>query len=337
MSGAHPRVESNELQTTTQEDDPMRASKNGIEVSKAELNALLTFAGGKEGLDSVYFGIKHRGDRLVASATDGHRALEITTDADSADHVIGEWAVARAFLEACGSILDSEGVCILLVTAGGLRKARIMDVESLAERATVSWHEEAASTQMTIGKLTDVIRLARFNVAHSGTWFALQGRYLAEMLVVSKACGKAPITIYPPPNQMAPMYFEATSDGAQWRGCVMPCVVREPGGPLGDDDEQPDDIATAREILQRAADDLGADVTVSSFDADGKKTGSTTVKATKPTSEDPIVDDDYVPEGAEPPLKTQKKTAKKAAAKAKAAPPKKNKPVKKTPSKGRKK
>lgn len=300
----------------------MRASKIGIEVTKSELNALLTFAGGGDRLDNVYFGVKRPRDKLVASATDGHRALEITTESDSDDHVVGEWSIARAFLEACGSVLDSEGLCVLLVTPGGLRRARIMDVESLAERATISWHEEAASTQVTMDALSEVIRLARFNVSHHGTWFALQGKYLAEMLVVSKACGKAPITMYPPRSPSEPVYFEATSDGAQWRGAIMPCTVTGPGGNLADDDEQPDDmkgrsVADAREALQRAADEIGGDISMSTTDESGKETKTVVAKARKgsktpasaPASDDGVVDDDYKPEGAAKPKRASKAKA----------------------------
>ena len=215
----------------------MRASKNGIEVTKPELTALLTFAGTKEGTDGIYFGIRRPRGPLVANATDGKRALEITTESDSDNHVVGEWHVARAFLEGCSKILDAEGICILLVTSSGLRKARIMDVESLAERATVSWHEEAASTQITMDSLSQLITQAQLLASHRGSWFALQGRYLAEMLCVSRACNKAPISLYPPPDALSPMYFEATSDSSRWRGVIMPVRVREPGGALDDEDD----------------------------------------------------------------------------------------------------
>lgn len=296
----------------------MRASKNGIEIGKAELTALLTFAGSKEGTDSVRFGIRGRRDKLVASATDGKRALEITTESDSDDHVIGEWAVNRAFLEACGRVLESEGMCVLLVTSSGLRKARIMDVESLSERATVSWHEEAASTQITISGLAGIIQSARLLASHHGSWFAVQGRYLADMLVVSKACDKAPITIYPPATPHDPMYFEATSDAAQWRGVIMPVTVTHPGGLIGEDDEHPDDIGSperAREALQRAADDLGADITMTAFDKNGKPTAKATVQAKATTKDDGVVDDDYGSSPGEPPLPTKKKKAAKKASK----------------------
>jgi hypothetical protein len=278
----------------------MRASKSGIEIGKAELTALLTFAGSKEGMDSVRFGVRGRREKLVASATDGKRALEITTESDSDDHVVGEWAVNRAFLEACGHVLESEGLCVLLVTSSGLRKARIMDVESLAERATISWHEEAASTQITIAGLAGIIHNARLLASHTGSWFAVQGRYLADMLVVSKACDKAPITIYPPSGPTDPMYFEATSDSAQWRGVIMPVTVTHPGGLIGEDDEHPDDIGSperAREALQRAADELGADISMTSFDAEGKTVAKATVKSKAKT--------DDAPEDAAP-LKTEK-------------------------------
>lgn len=242
----------------------MRASKNGIEIGKAELVALLTFAGTKDNTDHVYFGIRERRAKLVASATNGSRALEITTESDSADHVIGEWRVNRAFLEACSRVMESEGLCILLVTSSGLRKARIMDVESLAERATVSWHEEAASTQVTMENLATIITQAQLLAGHRGTWFALQGRYLGDMLVVSKACNKAPITLYPPSSHLDPVYFEATSDGAQWRGVMMPVRIEQPGGREEEDDDDALNSFGVNEAVQNFKDTLtehGATVT----------------------------------------------------------------------------
>lgn len=275
----------------------MRASKIGIELGKAELTALLTFAGADNSTSNVYFGVRRAKGKLVASATDGHRALEITTESESDDHVVGEWSVARAFLESCAKILDTEGVCVLLVTRHGLRQARIMDVESLAERATVSWHEEAASTQITMETLTGLIHSAKLQAGHKGSWFALNGRYLSELAIVSKACNKAPITIYPPAAPSAPMYFEATSDGAQWRGCIMPVTVEEPGGRTGDDDEQPDDIGTNRAV-RKAVDEL-RDV----LDKNGA-----TLTVHSPT-DDGVVDNDYAPDadGAAVPVKAAKK------------------------------
>lgn len=272
----------------------MRASKIGIEIGKAELTALLTFTGSKEGSDNVYFGVRERRAKLVASATDGKRALEITTESDSDDHVIGEWQVNRAFLEACGHVLESVGLCVLMVTSSGLRKARIMDVESLAERATISWHEEAASTQISIAGLASIITNASLLTSHHGSWFAVQGRYLADMIVVSKACNKAPITIYPPAGPTDPMYFEAASDSAQWRGVIMPVTVTHPGGLLGEDDEHPDDIGSSA-AMRKAVDALRDTLT---------KNGATMSIHTP--SDDGVVDDDYKPEGDKP-LKTEKK------------------------------
>lgn len=264
----------------------MRASKIGIEIGKAELTALLTFAGSKEGNDYVSFGVRDRRAKLVASATDGKRALEITTESDSDDHVIGEWQVNRAFLEACGHVLESEGLCVLLVTSSGLRKARIMDVESLAERATISWHEEAASTQITIAGLAGIIHNARLLASHQGSWFAVQGRYLGDMLVVSKACDKAPITIYPPASPRDPMYFEATSDSAQWRGVIMPVTVTHPGGLIGEEDEHPDDIGST-EALRKSLDDIKNAVPGATFSHGFEKA----------TSDSGVVDNDYEPAG----------------------------------------
>lgn len=276
----------------------MRASKIGIEVNKAELTALLTFAGSGEE-DWIYFGVRSPRAKLVASATDGKRALEITTESDSDDHVIGEWQIARAFLEACGRVVESEGLCVLLVTPTGLRKARVMDVESHAERATVSWHEEAASTQVSMATLSGIIQNAKLLAGHRGSWFALQGRYLADMNVVSRACDKAPITIYPPAGPIDPMYFEATSDGAQWRGCIMPVTVEQPGG-RADDEEQPDDMASSRSVRE------AADQFRDTLDKHGMK-----LKVHVGTgADDGVVDNDYKPDGHKPPKKPRKTKSK---------------------------
>lgn len=258
----------------------MRASKIGIEITKPELTALLAFAGLKEGRDTVYFGIRRQGGKLVASATDGHRALEVTSESNSQEeHVVGEWSVARAFLEACGHVVETSGLCVLLVTDSGLKKARIMDVESMAERATIGWHEEAASTQITMDTLSTLISQAKLLAAHQGSWFAVRASYLADMQIVSKACSKAPLTIYPPADPISPMYFEATSDGAQWRGVVMPVRVTAPGGlsdEAADEDSEPGLSAApsngVRETVQELRDILEEGGGTATLHYDGQST-----------------------------------------------------------------
>lgn len=92
----------------------MRATKSGIEVSRHELAALLAFTGDDLKFSVVHFRVNGSA-KLVASATDGKRAVEVEARSEGAEP--GEWAFDRTFIESVRRVLDDgETIAVLGTT-----------------------------------------------------------------------------------------------------------------------------------------------------------------------------------------------------------------------------
>jgi hypothetical protein len=216
----------------------IRANKAGIQLEKPAIKALLAFAGESEKFDHVHFRVAEQGANLIVNATDGHRALECVSTTEDPHCVVGEWAVARDFLSACYRALEAGQSCLLRVKKGGLRTASLLKTGSLEEAGAITWADEAASTQITMAQISDVLRIAQAARHHTGSWYAVQGRYLADLKLVTQACGKlGAVTVYPPQSPIDPVGFEAKGDGVRWSGVVMPVRVEGPGESVADEDD----------------------------------------------------------------------------------------------------
>lgn len=220
------------------ERENMRANRQGIQIGKPAIKALLAFAGDDERTNVVHFRVPEPGAKLFASVTDGKRACEAIAETEDPQCVSGEWAVDRAFLAACCRALEGDQVILLRVKKGGLRTASILDGTTLEEKGALTWADEAASTQITMEAIANVLRLAQAaRTPTNGSWFAVQSRFLADLKLITQACGKlGAVTVYPPQNSIDPIGFEASGDGVRWTGVVMPVRVEAPGASVADED-----------------------------------------------------------------------------------------------------
>jgi hypothetical protein len=213
----------------------MRATKNGIELTKAELGALLAFTGDDMKFSVVHFQV-NGGAKLVTRATDGKRAVECTAPSEGAD--VGEWAFDRTYLESVRRILDDgETIAVLEVNKRGANRAVIKGIESGDVRTDLKCPADSVSTQITMAQIHEAMKEA--NVDHSGSWFALNAFYLSDVQAIAKAADKCPITLFPPKDPRSPILFSASGAGGAWKGIVMPIAVVGPGDHA--DEDEPDE------------------------------------------------------------------------------------------------
>jgi hypothetical protein len=193
---------------------------------KPELAALLAYAGDTTSNNVVKFRIGNSG-QLIASATDGKRALEGRGVAENAE--AGEWAIERTTMEACRRILDDgDTVVCLKVTPKGCKKFQILGAASGDVQGTYEIPSGEVSTQVSMDAIHDLISDQGESLLE-GSWFAVNPGYLSDLHVVSKAADKCPVSIYPPRDPLAPVRFEARSSEGHWRGVIMPVPVVAPG------------------------------------------------------------------------------------------------------------
>lgn len=213
----------------------MRATKTGIEVNKSELNALLAFTGDDMKFSTVHFRVNGSA-KLVASATDGKRAVEVTAPSEGAER--GEWAFDRTFIESVRRVLDDgETIAVLEVHQKGANKAVIKGIESGDKRTEIKCPSDSVSTQIT---MEDIHSVLGGTTQASGSWFAINAFYLSDIQAVAKAAEKCPVSLFPGPGPRDPVVFEARAAGGAWRGVVMPVPVIGPGDELEKEpDEEP--------------------------------------------------------------------------------------------------
>ena len=241
----------------------IRAKATGIEIERSAIKALITFAGEPEALmDVVNFRVDAPGSDLIVNATNGHRACEAVSKGSDPDCISGEWAVSKDFLSACYRAAKNGQSLLLRVTPSGLRAASILD-EELQEIGSINWKQEAASTQVTMKVISDVLREAAKARSLTGSWYAVQSEYLADLKLIAAACGKGgAITIYPPPTPETGIGFEAQGLDVRWYGTVMPVRVDGPGERASDPGGLDDDEESAIDDLQTTLEKHGATLTV---------------------------------------------------------------------------
>lgn len=211
----------------------MQVTKEGIEINKAELTALLAFAG-KEQYSTVRFRVPPRGGRLTATATDGSRLVHAKAHepAEEDTGFAGDWGVPAEHLEGAKRALGAGEVCVLQVKKHHMDRAVIRDVVSGRQQSTVVF-PEAADTQTSFPAVDQITPVENLK----GSWFAVQGRFLRDLNVLSRACGKHPITLHPPKDPIKPFGFSARGDTASWQGVIMPVEVVGPGDYSIDDED----------------------------------------------------------------------------------------------------
>jgi hypothetical protein len=208
----------------------MRATKLGIEANKAELNALLAFTGDDMKYATVYLRVNGAG-KLIASATDGKRAVEVTATAEPGAER-GEWTFDRTFIESIRRVLDAgETIAVIEVNQKGASKAVIKGIESGDRRTEIKCPTGHVSTQITMDNIHDVLGKTEAN----GSWFAINALYLSDIQAVAKAADKCPVSLFPGQTPDAPLTFEARSAEGAWRGVVMPVTVIGPGDQAEDE------------------------------------------------------------------------------------------------------
>lgn len=279
----------------------MKASKQGIEINKAELGALLFFAG-KNDQAVVKFRVG-AGAKLVVGASDGKRAVEC--EANAADAERGEWLVPASYLELLRRGVNKGRTEVLLrVTVKGLKDAVLRGAISRDEHQEVLDKTNGTSTQVSMESLHKLVK----DVQLTGSWFAIVPKHVNKALdVISKAADGCPITLYPPREPTEHVLFEASGDGGRWRGKLQPAAVVAPGDEAeeeetADDDNQPElPMGAGKRGWPKRPSGEGAGVTSSP----GKPDVVHEAKSSKGKGDDDgIVDDDY---DADSELPTQKK------------------------------
>lgn len=276
----------------------MKASSAGIEVSKAELGALLFFAGGatKEGVVKFRVGGSRK---LVACSSDGKRAVEC--EADAGDHEVGEWAMPADYLETVRrGINKGKTEAVLELSSAGHAMARLRGAASKDKHTKIEDESNGTSTQLSMAQVHNLVKRPELE----GSWFAVLPKNLNRAIdVVHKAADNCPITVYPPKEATDAIRFEASSEGGRWRGTLPTAAVVAPGDEAEDEEE---DEAPGRQPKQQALPGTGG--------KGAKAKAADDEDDDAEDEDDGIVDDSYVPGATR--KKAKKKTAKKSAKKA---------------------
>jgi hypothetical protein len=254
-----------------------KGTKRRAHFNREELWALLSFTGDGDQYGVVHLRINGR-SALEAAATDGKRAVECVGKAK--DCAAGEWAIDAAYLEQCRSALTKGEALVLELTDKGIGAALIVDSESGDTISTINWNREAANTQITMREIVGGLKVPN-DKNHTGSWCAIDPEVLRGLTRVRVATDGMPVTIYPPSDPTAPLYFEARSETGHWKGSVVPEAVLGPGD--GREEEPDEDEGAPGRNDRQTRLDL-ADRAKSKPKAEG---------------DDGIVPDDYDPEAGE--------------------------------------
>lgn len=283
----------------------MQASKQGIEISKAELGALLFFAGGatKDGVVKFRVGASAK---LTACATDGKSAVEC--EASAGDCITGEWAVPASFLETLRrGINKGKTEAVIVVKETGLKHALLRGAASKDKQIAIEDESNGTSTQLSMAQVHNLVKRPELE----GSWFAILPKNLNRAIdVVHKAADSCPITVYPPKEATDSIRFEASCEGGRWRGTLPTAAVVAPGDEA---DEEEEEEAPGRQPKQQALPGTGKPAKAEAADDEDDDAEDEDDEA------DGIVSDDYPEKLASqktPRKKAAKKTAKKAPKKA---------------------
>lgn len=201
----------------------MKITELGLFLSKAELNALLAFAGRSPELMQLY-GVQFRSDgaRVTARATNGAIAAEADGECEGVE---GEWFVHRDFLQAARKLLDSKTFLRLSFEALSLRDAVIVDEEDNV-RSTLSWPEDAVLTQLSLPNVEKLMD-QRPTKRQAFRRISLSAEYLSELKLISRAAGVERIDCYPPVHDEAPAIYACNGEATNWRALIAPMKTVE--------------------------------------------------------------------------------------------------------------
>jgi hypothetical protein len=201
----------------------MKINEDGLFLSKAELNALLAFAGRSPELMQLY-GVQFRSDgaRVTARATNGAIAAEAEGECEG---MTGEWFVHRDFLQAARKLLDKDTYLRLSFEALSLRDAVIVDEEGNA-RSTLSWPEDAVLTQLSLPNVEKLMN-DRPSKRQVFKRISLSAEYLGELKLISRAAGVERIDCYPPVHDEAPAIYACNGESTNWRALIAPMKTLE--------------------------------------------------------------------------------------------------------------
>jgi hypothetical protein len=196
----------------------MRATTEGITLTRAEIAALLEFTGDDAGSPTSRVQVHTRGEAVGAYATDGRRAVEVTgTCEDGVED--GDWQIESAFLDAVRKVLDSKGDAVLHVRPNGVQEATLRG-EDGAPVGTVVWPHDAATTQIPLDALRASLRIP--GGSRSVRCITVPSSQLAALEKVGKAAGRDGVTLYPPATIVEPLVFQCESETGDWIGAIMP-------------------------------------------------------------------------------------------------------------------
>jgi hypothetical protein len=200
----------------------MRYSESGLILKKAELTALLGFCSkDKERPHLCVVQFRVRDGRVYAYATDGKRAVE--ADGHAVPTVVyNEWTVRRECLDQARRALDGSQVLRLGFSFASLNEAFIE--EQGLEVASLSWPEDAASSQASFPAVDQIVRLphASEEVARCA---GIAAQYLADIRLMAKAANVEAVDCYPPRTNRDPAYFRANGEDTTWTAVVMPALT----------------------------------------------------------------------------------------------------------------
>lgn len=267
---------------------------DGIEINKAELGALLDFAG-KGDFAAVNFRVDAK-QKLIVRAGDGKRSIKCVSSAG--DHERGEWTVQASYLELVRlGIKKGQTDAALRVDSKGLKDALIRGVASREVQHEILDRTNGTSTQVSIEQLEELAK----DPSLQGSWFALQPKQINRSLaVLSKAADGCPVTYYPPHEATGLLLLECTAEsGSRWLATLPTALVEAPGGEADEpeEDDTPGRPAKASKQPQLPGTEEPADEEDDEDEEDGDESG--------------VVDDSYAEK-----LKTQKSPKKKATKKA---------------------
>lgn len=222
----------------------MRATTEGITLTRAEIAALLEFASTDPERQLSRVRMVTRPDAVKAYASNGIRAVEVSgLCAPGTDD--GDWQVERAFLDAVRKVLTAKGEAVLHVTGAGVQEATLRNDEG-EPVGTVVWPHNAATTQLPIEAIQTAITIPAGG--KSVRCVTVRASQMKALEAVGKGAGREEIDIYAPKTRADPIVFRCESDAGDWIGCIMPA--------RGDEDDDETATAKARAKQARASGEL---------------------------------------------------------------------------------
>jgi hypothetical protein len=212
----------------------MKATQKGIEINREELWALLEFTGDSEEHSAVHFRVNGSA-KLEVAATNGKRSVECIAKADKAEPI--EIAIDSDYLEKCRVALDKGQSLLIEVGAKGVKNVAVIDTKSGDKIIPVlSWHRDAASTQLTLTSIAKELKLPK-DANWMGSWVAFDPVALNPLDRIKVATNGCPITLWPPKDPGSALQFEARSESGHWKASILPERVIAPGDEREKEDE----------------------------------------------------------------------------------------------------